>query len=144
MSAATSSSRSTPSRDGTYDILIAGIQALNSKLTEFGVTVSAMDKKLDDFQDTVQTRYMPRTEVDALFRESQEDRRDLRSTMVFRDAYLTAQSETTRRLERLESGPQRMIGWAGVGIGCLSLVLGGVTALVALLGIAATVFLALR
>lgn len=121
MSAATSSRA--PSRDGTYDILIAGMQSLNSKLTEFGVTVAAMDHKLDDFQEMVQTRYMPRTEVESLVRESQEDRREIRSSMVLRDTYLGSQAEVTRRLERLENGPQRLIGWIGAGIGCCSLLL---------------------
>lgn len=139
------SPRAMPARgDGTYEILIASIQALSAKLNDFGATVMAMDKKLDDFQEMVQTRYMPRTEFDAALRESRDDRTSLRSAMVYRDAYLATQAETTRRLERLESGPQRLIGWFGVGIGCLSLVLGGVTAAITFLGIAASLFLVLR
>lgn len=126
----TSRANAPVNRDGTYEIIIASIQALNTKVTELGATLAAMVDRFDDFQRSVETRYMPRTEFDVAMRESQEDRKDLRSMMVYRDAYLASQQEATRRLERLENGPQRLIGWLGVGIGCAGLMLSGLGILV--------------
>lgn len=63
---------------------------------------------------------MPRAEVDGEL-----------ARRVSLEAYVSDQREITSRLIRLESSPQRLVVWLGVGVGCLSLI---ITATIGILG----------
>lgn len=66
---------------------------------------------------------MPRAEVDG----------ELRGRVSL-EAYVSDQREITSRLIRLESSPQRLVVWLGVGVGCLSLIITATLGILGMLG----------
>jgi len=101
--------------------------------------IGGMETKLDTLNDNVLTlkgQMMPRAEIEAA---------DARRVSLER--FESEMSGVRDRLGKVESGPQRLLGWISLfvsaTIGCLSLLIGGAVGVVSLLALAATVLIAL-
>lgn len=94
--------------------------------------IDGLDNKLDNMRDEVMTRLvrieagqMPRAEI-----YSEDAKR------VLMETYTQAHQALLDRIIRLESGPQRLLGYIGAATGCLS-------ACFVLLGIVGSVIVAI-
>lgn len=101
--------------------------------------IGGMENKLDTLNDNVLTlkgQIMPRAEIEAA---------DARRVSLER--FEGEMSGVRERLTKVESGPQRLLGWISLfvsaGIGCMSLLLTGIGSMLVLLGLVATVLIAL-
>ena len=101
--------------------------------------IGGMENKLDTLNDNVLTlkgQIMPRAEIEAA---------DARRVSLER--FEGEMGGVRERLTKVESGPQRLLGWISLfvsaGIGCMSLLLTGIGSMLVLLGLVATVLIAL-
>ena len=100
------------------------IESLDAKIDALTIQVSIIDGKITS-----------RAEIAA------EDNK-----RVSLEMYTTAHQALVERLGRLESGPQRMLGWISLfvsgGVGCFALVLTGIGAAIAALALLVTIAIA--
>lgn len=101
--------------------------------------MESLDEKVDKVNENVLKlagSIMPRSEIEAA---------DARRVSLER--FEGEMGGVRERLTKVESGPQRLLGWISLfvsaGIGCMSLLLTGIGSMLVLLGLVATVLIAL-